>query len=35
MELDKVKTMLPAADLMADVAVNKAVDLIKESAVKA
>lgn len=35
MELDKVKTMLPAADLMADVAVNKAVDLIKDSAVEA
>ena len=35
MDLDKVKNMLPAADLLADVAVNKAVDLIKDSAVKA
>ena len=35
MELDKVKTMIPAEDLLADVAVNKAVDLIKESAVEA
>ncbi len=35
MDLDKVKNMIPAADLLADVAVNKAVDLIKDSAVKA
>lgn len=34
MDLDKVKTMIPAADLLADVKVNKAVDLIKDSAVK-
>lgn len=35
MELDKVKGMIPADELKADVAVNKAIDLIKDSAVEA
>jgi len=35
MEADKVKAMIPADDLKADVAVNKAIDLIKANAVDA
>ena len=35
MEVDKVKAMIFADDLKADIAVNKAIDLIKDTAVDA
>ena len=33
MEIDKVKAAVPASELKKDLCVNKAIDLIKESAV--
>ncbi len=35
MEVDKIKGMIPADDLKADIAVNKAIDLIKDNVVDA